>query len=386
MKRINLQKDKFFYAVITATIIIGFLARLIFAEFRSSDYSFYLSGWIDTLKEAPGLRRFGVDVGNYTCPYLYVLAIISFIPVDQLYLIKLVSVAFDVFAAYLSYLIVYELTKDQKKSLIAFAAVFLCPTVFLNSAAWAQCDSIYSSFILCSLLFLIKNKPAKAMIFFGIAFALKLQSIFFAPVLVYLWFIKKVKIKHFFIIPITYAVSCIPAILCGRNIISTFTVYLQQGSYYNSLSMNAPTIWGLTADLNYTNGFFTYIGIGLAGLSVLALLISVVKTNDLKSIKLFDTAYLLMLLIPFFLPRMHERYFYCTDLFGIIYACLNYKKWPVCLLTITASLYTYLRYLKHETFERFPLTVGSVFMAAAIAIVIIDYIKKYGKNRYISTD
>lgn len=37
----------------------------------------------------------------------------------------------------------------------------------------------------------MKGKPAGGMIFYGIAFALKLQAVFFLPVLLVLWLHKK---------------------------------------------------------------------------------------------------------------------------------------------------------------------------------------------------
>lgn len=386
MRKINLQKEKYFLPAIIITLVLGLLVRLVFVNYESGDYLYFLSKWIDKIELSSGWERFGLDVGNYTCPYLYVLAAITFVPFNELYLIKFLSVAFDVFAAYIAYLIVFELTKNKTNSLLAFFAVFLCPTVILNSGAWAQCDSIYSSFVLCSVLYLIKDKPAKAMFFFAVAFALKLQSIFFAPIFIFLWLKKKVKFKHFFIIPIVYVISCIPAILCGRDVMSALTVYLKQGSTFNSLSMNASSIWAVASDLNYESEIATYVGIILAAVFVLAFMTVVLKSGEIESKQVFDIAFILMLAIPFLLPRMHERYFYCTDLFSIIYATVNLKKLPVCFLMISASFYTYMRYFAQTLFKPFPLTLATILLAVAIVIVIVDYTEKYIKNQRLQVE
>ena len=166
---------------------------------------------------------------------MYVLAIITLLPVNRLYAIKAVSCFFDFFLAYFSFEIVLTLTRNKSKAAWAYAAVFLCPTVIMNSAVWGQCDVIYSSFIVGALSLILKNKPFKSCILYGFAFALKLQSIFLAPLFICLWLKKKVKIRQLFIIPIIYGLVCIPAVIAGRNIVSVFTVYFRQSAEYPRL-------------------------------------------------------------------------------------------------------------------------------------------------------
>ena len=64
---------------------------------------------------------------------------------------------------------------------MAYAVVLFLPVVFLNSAVWAQCDSIYTSFCVMSFYFLLRGRGRLSMALYGVAFSFKLQAVFFAP-------------------------------------------------------------------------------------------------------------------------------------------------------------------------------------------------------------
>ena len=58
--------------------------------------------------------------------------------------------------------------------LITYALVLIIPTVMLNSGMWGQCDSIYTTFVILALYFLVKEKYSLSFIMLGISFAFKL--------------------------------------------------------------------------------------------------------------------------------------------------------------------------------------------------------------------
>ena len=383
------EKSKLEKKLLPAVVLIttvGIIIRLLLFNFETSDYSFYLTNWLKTISEESGFARFGVDVGNYTCPYLYILAIISFIPFNKLYLIKTVSCIFDFLLSIFASKITYEITRDSKKSALAYILIFLCPTVVINSAMWAQCDSIYVSLILGSLYYILKSSPCKSMMLFGLSFAIKLQSIFFAPIFLYLFLAKKIKIRHMFLIPIMYGVTCIPAVLAGRNPLSTLTTYMTQGSDHKFLSANAPSLLGFTVDTGIDDStLFTLSAVLLAGTAVIALLIfTYIKNKSGNSDIVFDLACVLVIMIPFLLPRMHERYFYMADSITIIYALKYGKKFWIPVLTVVSSLYCYFRYLLQPDFD-YPVFIPSITMGAAFIAVLIIYICKLIKEEHPQT-
>lgn len=381
MKRSDSTR-KVIFIILIATII-GLAVRIPLFGIETRDYLQYLSDWMGTMESFGKFQRFGVDIGDYTCPYTYILAAITLLPFNRLYAIKAVSVLFDFFLSYFVFDIVCTMTKDKVKAACSFLVAFLCPTVIMDSAAWAQCDAVYITFLLGTIAFVLKDKPIKASIMYGIAFAIKLQSIFIAPLLICLWLKKKMKIRHFLLIPLMYFVSVIPSLLAGRNFFSAFTIYFRQGSEYTDLSMNAPSVWGFAQDFDIADTpLRSLIGIAAAGLAVLIILISVFRTkHTIENSQWLDLACIFALIIPFLLPRMHERYFYLSDVLTIVYAFSHKRRWYVPVMAIAASSCTYLRYLTKDILSDCPLWILSILTLAALIVLITGYHKDYGKSK-----
>ena len=50
--------------------------------------------------------------------------------------------------------------------------------------------------------------------------------------------------------------------------------------------------------------------------------------------------------VPFFLPHMHERYFFLADVFTLCWACANVHRLPAAVLAEGSSLACYVVYLR----------------------------------------
>ena len=74
-------------------------------------------------------------------------------------------------------------------------------------------------------------------------------------------------------------------------------------------------------------------------------------------------ALLLPLAIVFFLPRMHERYFYLADILSAVLAAKDKKAAPICALVALASLGSY-----WET--ALPLSFCALMMFAALILTL----------------
>src|SRR5205814_981863 len=88
-------------------------------------------------------------------------------------------------------------------------------------------------------------------------------------------------------------------------------------------------------------------------------------------------ALLSVLLLPYFLPGMHERYFYAADVFSLIYVFYRPQRWWAACLIQLASAFTYLPYLFDV--EPLPRECLAVAITAAIVAVAIDFIKLHGR-------
>lgn len=131
--------------------LFAFLIRWKLMPIESADYFGFLEDWMQTIRQNGGYRSLGMQISNYTSPYMYLMTLISYISTNDLYALKLISVFFDYMGAIAVFLILYHMTANLRKSILGMAAILLAPTVFLDSAYWCQCDMIYSAFLLFSL-------------------------------------------------------------------------------------------------------------------------------------------------------------------------------------------------------------------------------------------
>lgn len=358
--------DVFFIAAITICAI--FVRASLFTHV-SSDYTQFLQGWVQTLKDNGGFAAIGMSIGDYTPPYFYLLASFTYIPVDPLILIKLSSCLFDFGLAAFGFFLLKRHGFSTELCIFGYGALLFFPTGILNSAAWAQCDVIFTMLLLMCMGAFLKNKPIAAMIFFGAAFSLKLQAIFLFPLLLLLWLKGKMKFWHFFIIPGVYLIAVLPAFFAGRSLWELLTVYISQSGQYPRLSMNAANLWLLVGDLK--NSALSMSGIFIAGIGVLtALFILIRKRYELTPSLIVSISLLFVILIPSLLPHMHERYFFTADVFSIIYAFFRPKRWFVPFMVGGASLLCYLPFLFGVT--PISLFFAVALMLAALILVILD--------------
>ena len=59
--------------------------------------------------------------------------------------------------------------------------MLLLPTVVLNGAMWGQADSTYAALCVAGLYHLLCRRPVRAGVYFGLALAFKLQTVFASP-------------------------------------------------------------------------------------------------------------------------------------------------------------------------------------------------------------
>ena len=102
-------------------------------------------------------------------------------PLFDLYLIKWVTVCFDFLLALVMMRASGHLAGRQT-AVPVFLIVLSLPTVLLDGACWAQCDPVYITFVVLSLYALSTDRPYLSAISLSVAFAFKLQTIFFFPV------------------------------------------------------------------------------------------------------------------------------------------------------------------------------------------------------------
>ena len=359
--------------------VAAFVLRTLMFDMKSGDYNSFLAKWFDYIKENGGFMALKNKIGDYTPAYFYILAFLTYLPFDSLYSIKVVSCIFDIVLAVSVALCVWELTKDKKIVLTAYVVASLLPTVFLNSGAWAQCDGIYTAFVLLCLYFMMRKKHFTAMIMYGFAFSFKLQAIFFAPLLAVLWLKRKLPRTAPLVALGVYFLTCVPVWIMGRDLGELLLTYLMQaGSYGARLTWNAPTLVALLGTVPSD-----WIGYMTATFVLLAVVVTVFVMYlcgrfELNNEALADFGMLFVLLVPYLLPRMHERYFYLADILAIVYVSLHRKRWYTLVLTEFCSFLVVVEYLFTLTY--FSLEQVALIQGINLILLCKDLWKDYGNR------
>ena len=370
--------------IIFATVF-GCSIRYALRNVVAGDYKMFFEPWVATLREAGGgFQGLSAEFEyvDYTTPYLLILSFISICPFfNTLILMKMVSVFFDFVAAIAVGFIVYEMTDKKQSGYMAYAVMLFVPTIVANGAMWAQCDIIFTSFVMLSLLFMLKDKPRASLIFYGIAFAFKLQTLFIAPLYVLLWVKKKMKIKHFLWLPIMYFIGIIPSWIAGKNLWELLTVYLFQANGemdIYKLSHKFPNVYQIIG----TDSFLReYADAGIYfTLAVLMVLMYYIAQKNFTFTKdlIIRMGMFFVMVVVFFLPHMHERYGILADVLSVIVAFSNPRKFYVPLIAIGCSFAGYTMYLAQQTV--IPLSVYAILYAGLMIDLGIGIYKEINQK------
>jgi Gpi18-like mannosyltransferase len=340
---------------------------------ESTDIEFFLRPWFYRILEG-GFSAMSGDYANYSPPYIYLLGMASIFSAlaSPIILIKLVSIFFTLFTAAVFGIIVMEITRNRNIAISCACFFPLIPSVAINAAWWGQCDVIYTSFLLCAFLASIKRMPFFVILFFSIAFAFKAQALFIAPYLLYLALKRELPWKYAALVPLVYACMMLPAWLAGRPALELASIYLNQGSFYKALAMHAPNPWALVENyhlLPYKAGVIAGL-LATAAVSM-ALVIKALasKQGEIETKLLLITACLIA--SPYFLPKMHDRYFFPADVFTILLGTVMPKYRGAALAMQLASLAVYLAFLEGTQSQQDKVAIlASAFTSIALMWVL----------------
>lgn len=312
----------------------------------SMDYRDCLGPWFETIRANGGLAGISQQVGDYNVLYQIIIAMMTYLPFNPLYMYKALSIVFDYLLALCAGAIVLELSgRDRFRALLAYAAVLMMPTVFIDSAWWAQCDSIYATFILLALLALLRRREMMAFLFISIAFQFKQQTIFVVPFLLYAYVrTRRFSLLHFLLIPL---LSVALSVLSGRSPLATFEIYAGQTLSYANMTYGFPSVWNLISNHGRMFRF--------AALMLTALMLGVGLLTVMYRKVVFDRQNAANWLIwtvwtcLMFLPSMHERYAYVLGILLAMAAVLNAKMLGYVVLYEMVILVGYSGFLWEDT-------------------------------------
>ena len=351
--------------VAAVCILLAFVLRAMSMNHQTADYTQFLAIWVQHFRMRGGFAGIASYRGNYNIPYLYFLALFSKSSVSDLYLIKLLSVFFDVVLAWGCLRLVGHFRRGDACRLAAFLGTLLLPTVLLNGAYWGQCDGIYVAFAVWALYFALRKKGVLSMVFMALSFSFKLQAVFFLPVYLLFLINGRIKFWHLFVFPAAYVVIVLPAVLLGKPLLETLTLYFNQaGSIGSGLNYNSPSVFALIKT-PYSELYSTLAIVAAFVFIFCIYAVFLGKRGSATDEALLTAALLLAVAIPFLLPHMHDRYFYGADVLSFAAALILPRLAPVPVLCSFASLLGYHAYLR----GRYLMPMG--FGAAALIVAIL---------------
>lgn len=348
-------------------LILGVIVRLPGISYISHDYVLSLKRWYYILvDEGSDAFLWGFSNYNVLYPYLLYLAVVYLPSLSALVVVKAISITFDFVLAFFVYKCVRLKYKQQRlfPCLAALVTLF-APFVILNSSVWGQCDSIYTAFLIACLYALLKDRQAWAFIAFGVSFSFKLQAIFLAPLFLWLVLRNRVNWRYLFCSLPVYLVTLLPAWLIGRPLKDLLLTYFNLTQQYERLSLGAPNLYQWIP-IHYYHWY--PLGVVLTIFIVLGVALLVFKSRvDITPNLLVYLATFSTLIIPFFLPKMHDRYFFPAGVIAIVLAFYLPKYWSTAVVIGLVSTLTMLPNL--YKIEPVPLSLLAVLLLVLIAVL-----------------
>ena len=339
IKRIN-YIDIF---ILLSGIVLAVAIRYSLVDYQSFDFIKYTRDWYNTIK-VEGFSAFGRNFSDYNPPYLYLLYIISrLIPNTSTVLAtKLPAMIADFVSAWLVYRVVRLKYIDSPVPFLAALTILFVPTVVINSTFWGQLDALYTCALLATLYLVLIKKYGLAVLMYGVSLSFKVQAVFLFPFLVALLIRKEIPWKYFLLIPLAMIFALVPAWIAGRPPLELLLIYPSQTGEYKQLAMNAPSVFSLIPASGRFYIYYYHTALIAAVAAGIFYSILVAKSPvKLTPPILLELALITVMLIPFILPKMHERYFYAADVISVIFAFYfpRYLFVPIIMVTISTLSY-----------------------------------------------
>jgi len=266
------------------------------------------------------------------------------------YVVKLIPAIFDLATVYLIFAFIRS-RSSFRMALLATAAYAFNPAIIFNSSVWGQFDSIYTFFLLLSLIMVFSGRLTLSVSTFTLAVLTKPQAVALAPLIALLVY-KKFGLRRMLASSVIIAAITLLVILpfqWGNPITSLINIYLLGFGKYPYTSVNAYNFWalfGMWRPDSLGILFLTPYLIGWLMFVVLTFLALDLVDERLKSSEgmlVFFAAFILLFGF-FMLPtRIHERYIFPS--LGFLALMIPYvKRMRVIYGILTVTLLINLAY------------------------------------------
>lgn len=322
-------------AVVTCAIYVACSSVI------APDLNTFLFPWIEHIRTAGVVGAFGEPFGNYTPPYLYLLAIGTLFTDNSLVIVKTLSAISCGFAA----IAVWRLVRTERSSIEAAAMSLLLPTMIIDGPILGQCDGIWVALCLLSVAAAIEGRTLAMVAWCGIAFAFKAQAGFIAPFVFAVLLQRRANIVFWIIPPAIYCIAMLPAWLVGWPALDLATIYLLQAKYFTTIG-SSPGLWAIGAATLPAKPTDLFLIGYAAGAIFAATYVALFCRRALSREQMVEAALFSALALPFLLPKMLERFTLLADLLALSLAFISPKRVNemVAIAVVGASSTGYLAY------------------------------------------
>ena len=345
------------YLITGIVILVAYLIWLIF-ELPTGFY-YDIASWqnwsIFISKEGLSSAYDHPDI-NYLPLYLYVLHIYEYFTGSEaaikanIYYLKDFTILIELF----SLLLILIILKKFRKNPYWLLLLLLNPAFWYNSAIWGQVDGIHTAFVLACIIGFLSGNIIAAGAFLILAFNMKLQTIIFLPLIIFISLPTLVKNRGKIIPAIAVAILIQFIILIPflNNLNQIWQTITGSIDYYPFASMNAFNFWHLILEGNPMDiydstqfwgisykqwGIFFFFGVSVLILLPIFLktIIALFQSRPIWNKKMLELSMLSAAMVAmtffFFNTQMHERYMHPAIIFSGFYAILS-NRWFAHLL------------------------------------------------------
>jgi len=356
------------WIILLIGLVIALLLRLSLWTYYTRDYPLFTMCYTDIQKLGLAHFKTGCLIHPPLIEYIYYFETLVLPKMSNIGGTKLPLISFDFICAWIIYLIVRLKYKTDPIPYFAFFAFLFSPTIFLVSAGWGQFDILYTTFLVASLYFILKEKGWLACLMVGFAFSFKLQTVVFLPFLIILTFKKKISFWSLFLIPAVYLITVLPSWLAGRSLIDLLTIYTKLPDIFNELTITAPNVYYWIPQGNYSQ---FYLGsLAFAAGMIFLFCVGIYKSRTaLTTKRLVLLAMISAIVVPYFLPKMHDRYFFPADILSFVFGFYFPEFFFIPIVVNLVSYFSFQGYFFEISTFSYPV------LALVLLVVILILVK-----------
>lgn len=352
----------------TRIVVIAMLAalsRAVYWNQRPPDMKIFLEPWMDHILHYGPIRAFAHPFSNYEPAYLYLLAFGSLAHgfLDTMTIVKILSIAGTAFLT----LAFADLLKAAGAEARAALLLPLLPSVVINDALLGQCDALWAGATIYGLAAIMRGQPLRAMVWCGVGIAFKAQAAFMAPVIMGVMIGRRAPLWQWTVPALVFLATLVPPWLLGWPAMKLLTVYLGQATL-DQICGRLGNPWMIcTIFAEQAGRNFFLVGYAAAGATAAAIVALAARGYRDPRLLILLAAFCGTAL-PFFLPKMLERYYFLGDIMTLALALtLKNRQAAIAVLAVQmASVLSHLTYL-YSYDHPYPALGGAA--CAAIGLV-----------------